>query len=51
LSPLTLGGFLFVLAAYGVWLTLVMKRPQALTSLSASMPPASGAHTAQAAGE
>jgi hypothetical protein len=55
LPPLTFGGFLFVLAAYSVWLVLVTKRParqQArLTDAPAAARPASGARLTSAASD
>ena len=42
LSPLTFGGFLFVLAAYSAWLVLATKRPARQDALPAGAPAAAG---------
>ena len=54
LSPLTFGGFLFVLAAYSVWLVLATKRPARQDALPAGAPAAAGVdfrHGARIRGE
>jgi hypothetical protein len=38
LSPLTFGGFMFVLAAYAAWLILVLRPPLTRTSSEAAAP-------------